>query len=255
MLSIITATKNVNEISFSKMLNYYNSLFLSGINFEWVVQDGTSKSNLLILCKNYSFVSFDYGSDDSIYSAWNKCILRAKGDKFCFLGIDDYPDANWLKYVEGFYLSRFDVIACKIGMIYEKSLIGIQENVIPGFNKFATQYYCHPGLVFSASLFINKSFKENYKIIGDYLFYANSSDLKVIAKFNKVGVKMSLGGISNSKKGSRIRFYELMSALRQKDLEPKYFVILFLFMPGYIFSFFPFKMFKIIQKFRWGNLL
>lgn len=252
MLSIITAIKNVNSSFIQSRLNFFKSAFESGVNFEWVIQASEADFQLGIVCKDASFVSFKSESDISIYDAWNKAIDRAKGKKICFLGIDDLPTLEWLLFIEKAQLSKYDAITCRVEMILQDSIsLGIRNNLSVGVFDLGNVIFCHPGIVFSSDLFINKKFNQDYKIIGDSLFYKEFSKINVVNYYEQIGVQMQVGGISNSRLGARHRFLELIDAIFNGHIKNRRIKILIIHFPGFLISFLPQNIFSHFQRIRW----
>lgn len=252
MLTIITAIKNESEKIIKSRLNFFQIAFEIGINFEWVIQASLFDSNLEAIFKDYSYVSFKSETDISIYDAWNKALLRAKGSKICFLGIDDIPTIEWLLFVEKTQLTKFDAIACKVEMISEMGIpLGTRNNLKVGLYDFGKVIFCHPGIVFSAYLYEEWKFNPHYKIISDSVFYGNFNKIKIVNYFNSVGVQMHVGGISNSRIGARNRFLEFVYAVSNGHLKFNRLKILLWHFPGFLLSYLPNTFFKFFQELRW----
>jgi hypothetical protein len=256
MLSIITSIKNPDINLFLKRLELYQSLFNDGLKMEWIIQDYDKNSIIADYITNVPFISYVSEEDSGIYQAWNRALSRANGDKICFLGIDDEPVANWIKFAAKFRLIDNEAITCKVQMICEGKPNGVRANPNIGYVDLSSVSYAHPGFFFSSEIFSIGKFDENYSIISDGLFYSNFGPIKIIGQFDEIGVMMNTGGISNSIRGSRQRFIELFHAFRFRNLTFNYsnFKGAMASFPAFIFSFLPLSVFRNLQRARWRFL-
>jgi len=253
MLSIITSIKNPDINLFLDKLEIYRMLVKDGLILEWVIQDHDKNSKIGAYIADMPFISYESKEDSGIYQAWNRALSRAHGDKICFLGIDDMPAPNWIKFVDTFELSDKQAITCNVQMLSEGAPVGVRSSPNIGFVDLSRIRYAHPGFVFSSVIYNNAKFDESYSIISDGLFYSNLGPIKIVGCFDEIGVLMNTGGISNSVRGSRRRFIELFRALRFNDIDRNSSNIkgIMASFPAFIFSFLPLPIFRRLQRARW----
>jgi len=254
MINIITAISNPDVNLFEGAIKRYSSFFNLGLDFNWIIQFHSSSQIDEFNIESYPFISFDIADDRSIYDAWNLALKRIKTGNVIFLGLDDIPNFEFLLDASKIMLSELDLLSTDVKMqSLDSKFSYTRSNPKLGKVSLYKFTYCHPGLVFSHLLFANKSFNENYKIISDGLFYSKIPFLNVVGYFPSSGVTMLVGGISNSRKGARSRFIELLRALYVGDMDLNRFQLIGLLksFPAYILSFFPSFLFKFFQKTRW----
>lgn len=253
MLSIITSVKNPEINMFLEKLELYRSFSERGFNLEWVIQDYDVDSVLKKYIANLSFVSYEAKTDTGIYQAWNTALLRAQGHKICFLGLDDTPSLDWIKFVSDVVITDNQAISCNVQMLDKKKFYGERINPDAGPVDLSCTQYAHPGFVFSAKIFENSKFNENYRIISDGLFYSSFGIIYIVRHFDDVGLSMNIGGISNSRTGARLRFMELFRAFFAKDLafNRSNLIASMASFPAFIFSFLPSFVFVRLQRARW----
>ena len=205
-ISIITATYNAAQY----LQHLIDSIKLSKTHeVEFIIIDGNSIDNTLDIIKNNNaFIDYWQSEPDKgIYDAWNKGVLKAKGDWVMFLGADDelLPNAlqqylDILKSVPD--IKNYDIISSKVQMIDNTGkLIRIRGWAFewPLFLKEMT--IAHPGALHSKKYFNQYGlFDINYRIVGDYeLLLRAGSQLKAFF-IDKITVKMREGGMSDSTK-------------------------------------------------------
>lgn len=253
MLSIITSVKNPDINLFIEKLEIYRKLDKNGVNLEWIIQDHDTSSPIGAYVADIPFISYEAKEDTGIYQAWNRALSRARGNKISFLGIDDMPTPDWIKFVDTFKLSHNQAIACNVQMLSDGGPVGLRSSPNIGFVDLSHIRYAHPGFVFSSTIYKNIKFDEGYSIISDGLFYSNLGSIEIVARFDEAGVFMNTGGISNSVSGSRRRFIELFRALCFNDIVRNSSNIkgILASLPAFIISFLPFPIFRGLQRARW----
>ncbi len=256
MISIITSTKDITLDQANQKLKFFTALSESGIAFEWVVQDCNADHSVLEVLQAYDFVSLKSEADTGIYSAWNKALDRVKGENICFLGLDDFPLIDWLIFASKASLTGNQAVSCDVQLTHQSVELGVFKNLIAGTFNIGKISFAPPGLVFSKDIFIGKRFLEKYSVISDGLFYSSLKELIIVAHFGGVGVKMEVGGVSNSPTGARKRLYEFMAAIFNREIGATWSNIRRLILanlPSYCLSFFP-KIYVYAQRFKWRYL-
>lgn len=145
----------------------------------------------------------DYVSepDGGLYEAWNKGLLRSRGDWICFLGCDDaFHDAQALRHLAGARAER--------GIVY-----GLVNRVTPGGEvaevwggpwkewrapSFAGFMIPHPGSLHHRSIFEELGmFDESYRVAGDYELVLRELLVREPVFVDRVVVDMRFGGMSS----------------------------------------------------------
>jgi hypothetical protein len=242
------------------LIHYYCRLYeqLEIGSMEVILQQSTlgySVENLIVgneLFRHYR------AKDSGVFDAWNKALMNISGQCVLFLGLDDIPTKEYLSFLckqnlaENRVVVSDHVVTDKImffesdaKIIYRKKytfrneVTGFEFNVPP------------PSVAFSADIFKDNKFNSKYKLIGDGIFYGNTPFFNVVP-FYCIAVYMCAGGISNTRKGVRVRYIEFLRAVASRDYPINKFTILILIEHGLSFlaSFVPFKLsfLKLIKK-------
>lgn len=175
---------------------------------ELIIIDGGSKDNTIeIIRNNQQYLSYWISEPDhGIYDAWNKGIIKAKGEWIMFLGADDLllPESldALVKYIK--QNSRdLDIISSKLDYVTENGshirYIGEPWN----WEKFkmSKMSFAHPGMLHSSKLFArNGLFDTTFKICGDSEFFLRTQGNMTAGFVDFVTVKMQRGGMSYSAK-------------------------------------------------------
>jgi hypothetical protein len=257
MLAIITAFNGTSTSQLSSAVDAYSSIYESGCTaFTWYLQASSLTEDQSMLLQSLPFLSLCVSTDNSIYSAWNSVLDRlASEDKVIFAGVDDILTAEVVRFSSLFFLREFDVLSFAVQMISTSGLVlGLRLNPPLGQVSLASFPYCHPGLVFSSKLFSARRFNDNYRIVSDGLFYAQHQYFNVVYSTNEPLVLMSVGGISNSRRGARLRAMELSHAFFHGRIPltlPSLFRM-FASLPSFLLSFLPASLYHCIQRFRWS---
>jgi glycosyltransferase involved in cell wall biosynthesis len=176
-------------------------------NIEYIIVDGGSTDSTLEIIekykKNISYIISE--KDNGIYDAWNKGLTIANGEWIAFLGADDvyFPDAvqNYINYLNTVDYSSLHILTSKVMLIdknnKELRVIGSAWNW-----KTFKNYMCiaHVGS-FHSKFFFEKygNYNIKYEIVGDYEILLRAKDSLNAAFFDKITVKMKMGGVSNNK--------------------------------------------------------
>lgn len=201
--SIITATYNAGsclERAIKSVIAQQNT------DYEFIVIDGGSKDNTVEIIKKYSdHISYWVSErDKGIYDAWNKGVLKAKGEWILFLGADDLLLPHALQKYQQFLDTRNEpdvlYVSSRIRMIDANGKVTRVKGwpwEWPYFLREMT--VAHPGSLHSRLLFEKYGlFNINYKITGDYeLLLRPREHLKTLF-MDDITVDMSEGGASDS---------------------------------------------------------
>ena len=180
ILSIITITKN-DKLGLQKTLESVASQILWGHDIQHVIVDGGSLDGSVELIREYaerkSYVEWISEPDNGIYNAMNKGILMAVGEYCLFLNGGDYLHDNYvLQKVMNISMSA-DIVCGNA--IFEASKYVQREIVIPPDNLKASDlllhYLPHQAAFIRRDLFTQMHlYDESYKIISDWLFFAEA---------------------------------------------------------------------------------
>lgn len=203
LVSIIIATYNVSSLIEDTLVSILNQTYT---NYEILIVDAGSDFHTLSFIDKYKdHLSYFVSEPDSgIYDAWNKALLKAKGDWISFLGAGDRYLENALENYVNFLTQSpktFDFISSIIEIIDDSGkLISIhgKEWSWPDFLK--NMDCAHVGAFHSQRLFKQYgNFDTSYQIAADYeLLMRARSDLSA-GFLPLVTVQMLSGGISSTR--------------------------------------------------------
>ncbi|MXV52123.1 glycosyltransferase [Pedobacter sp. HMF7647] len=201
-ISIIIATYNAGSFIERALQSVLDQKYP---NTELIVIDGNSKDDTVSKIRKFEdgIAYWVSEPDKGIYDAWNKGVDKATGDWTMFLGADDLlvPGAikDYVEFLKGVG-KEVDYVSSRIEMIDENdTTIRIKgwPWEWPMFLKEMT--VAHPGSLHSKRLFEKYGrFDTSYKITGDYEFLLRPGKELKTAYYDKVQVKMSEGGASDS---------------------------------------------------------
>lgn len=203
--TIITATRNAG----GTLSRLFASLVAQSFkNFEWIVQDANSTDDTLDLIKRFQqelpHVSCISEQDTGIYDAWNKALLRVRGEWVLFLGADDcLHDADALKDAAENIATLPDTVEYFASALVLTLASGeAVETWYPAHEPLAALPSCmplpHPALFHHKRLFENKRFDPALRIAGDYDFLCRTLRPDNVRTSPRVTTRMSAGGISGS---------------------------------------------------------
>jgi len=224
LISIIIATYNAEKV-LQRCLQ--SIITQKKTDYELIIIDGGSKDKTLdIIKKNESHISSWISEpDNGIYDAWNKGIAKASGNWIMFLGADDQlmPDAidsyfNLLNRIDN--KGKIDFISSKVQMIDSRSnpiRVKGWRFEWPLFLREMT--VAHPGALHSRNLFEKYgNFNTNYNIVGDYEFLLRAGQSLNCVFMDKITVRMSEGGVSDSVRSLKEHFNAVIETAKY----PKY---------------------------------
>ncbi|OOY12003.1 hypothetical protein BMG00_13100 [Thioclava marina] len=222
MFSIVTATMKLAPEELAPILATYDAFAAKGLAFELIVQDNCSGEAVLAELRQRPYVKLVSATDTGIYDAWNQALPRVSGDWVGFLGIDDLPSLEWVAFASSHIPpNEPSVLACDVSLEdASHTRVGVFRNPRVGTLNTRANAFAHPGLAVASSIFQNRRFPEQYRIIGDLVFYAQFRQLPVAGHLGAVGVSMRLGGISNSPIGARRVLREYLNAVSNGDIQP-----------------------------------
>ena len=172
-------------------------------DWELIIIDGGSRDSTVDIIKEFSLnISFWISEKDTgIYNAWNKAIVKAKGEWLCFIGSDDIllPDSLQLLTELAVY-PDINFVCSRVMMVDENGIevgaIGKSWN-FKNFDKGLGIVHC--GALHHCSLFENNNlFDESYKIAGDFEFLVRVGKRVKAAFLNEITVNMCNKGVSRS---------------------------------------------------------
>jgi glycosyltransferase involved in cell wall biosynthesis len=178
-LSIIIPCLNQTPQLIQCLKSISNQTFNS---YEIIVIDGASEDNgdffLQPLPSSIKFVS---EPDSGIFDAMNKGVSLAQGEWLYFMGVDDYfYDSDVLKSLTPLFDS--ESVKLIIGQIVyrykDQDSIFIKQNkglIKPIWSKkiWIRNTLPHQGMFYHNSIFKEKHYDTNYKVLGDYAFNLN----------------------------------------------------------------------------------
>lgn len=207
-------------------------------NIEYIVIDGKSTDNTVNLITDFKdrLAYFISEKDSGIYDAMNKGIRAATGDVVGILNSDDlYEDSGVIAAVMEQFNIDLDLDILYGDLVYVKS--DDTNKVIRNWKSKAyyNQFFENANVPPHPSLFVKKKvydeaglFDLDYKIAADYEFM-----LRIFKKhnfnskyFNKLIVRMRLGGASNAGLSSIIKQNkEVLNAWKKNNLNKPFYLM------------------------------
>lgn len=214
LFSVIIATFNAEKYLEQTLESIQNQNFR---NFELIIIDGGSKDNTLNIIQKYSSYTSYFVSepDNGIYDAWNKAVLKAKGEWMCFLGSDDIMLPNALETYSNFLKTNkfidLEYISSKILFVTSNlQPIGYYGRKWEWRSHRFEMRVAHVGSLHHRSLFKKYGlFDTTYKIAGDYELLLRPKHLLKSYFIDTVTIKMRRDGASNT---NLLVFKEAMKA-------------------------------------------
>lgn len=199
-------------------------------NKELIIIDGGSKDGTLDLLRlnNSSIAYWVSEPDNGIYSAWNKGVLRAKGEWVCFLGADDYL---WNVQALGDIEKELKKIPTDIRVAYGQVMLlnELAQNIHlvgePWLNikERFKQVMCisHQGVLHRRSLFErNGIFDDSFRIAGDYeLLLRELQNNEAVFIDGVILAGMRQGGLSSTPTNSLRALKEIRRAQKNNGFK------------------------------------
>ena len=169
------------------------------IQLEVIIVDGANEPEAFQSLPSYSFpVHFIHEKDNGVYDAMNKGIAKAKGTWIYILGSDDVlANENALAHL----MARGANADVVFGNVENTNLSHQATTKIhrPSFPKrmFWKHTLHQQGVIYKRSLFLERVFNTDYKILGDYEFHFHlkNKNLKV-AYVNETVAQCDANGLS-----------------------------------------------------------
>ena len=191
-----------------------------------IIDGGSTDATVWILQANQSKIAAWISEpDQGICDAWNKGIVRAKGDWICFLGADDYL---WDETVLARIAAKLAELPPDIRVAYGRVMISSQSGQplrLRGrpWNNVKRRIkqkmgIPHQGAMHRRDLFDDHGlFDLSFKIVGDYDFLLRELHNKDAAYLDDIIVSgMRVGGISNSIHNSKLMLEEFRRAQKKQ---------------------------------------
>ncbi|MGB0424580.1 MAG: glycosyltransferase [Flavobacteriales bacterium] len=144
---------------------------LSGIDAEIIVIDGHSTDKSLVILEQYisGIQHLIVEPDNGVYEAMNKGIRLAKGEWIYFLGADDY--LNDVEVLRGMLIAKGEELLRIAGVEqFNASHSKVPQYYPAAFDKRLVwrNVSHHQGILYHHSIFENKIFNEELKVLADY---------------------------------------------------------------------------------------
>ena len=169
------------------------------IQLEVIVVDGANEPEAFQSFPTYSFpITFIHEKDNGVYDAMNKGISKAQGTWIYILGSDDVlANDNTLSNLIS-YGAQAELV---FGNVENTGLSHSATTKIhtPSFPKgMRWKHTLHQqGVIYKRSLFQERTFNTDYKILGDYEFHFHLKDKNVKAEYvNETVAQCDANGLS-----------------------------------------------------------
>ncbi len=169
------------------------------IQLEVIVVDGANEPEAFQSLPTYSFtITFIHEKDNGVYDAMNKGISKAQGTWIYILGSDDVlANENTLSNL----ISRDTQADVVFGNVENTGLShsATTKIHIPSFpNGVIWKHTLHQqGVIYKRSLFQERAFNTDYKILGDYEFHFHLKNKNVKVEYvNETVARCDANGLS-----------------------------------------------------------
>jgi glycosyltransferase involved in cell wall biosynthesis len=169
------------------------------IQLEVIVVDGANEPEAFQSLPTYSFpITFIHEKDNGVYDAMNKGISKAQGTWIYILGSDDIlANDNTLSNL----ISRGSQADIIFGNVENTGLShsATTKIHIPSFpNGMIWKHTLHQqGVIYKRSLFQERAFNTDYKILGDYEFHFHLKNKNVKVEYvNETVAQCDANGLS-----------------------------------------------------------
>lgn len=227
IITIITSTYNVVQDLHWTIDSIKNQTYP---NIQWIIADGASTDDTVAMFKaNNDLIDYWFSeSDTGIYDAWNKALEHVKGDWVQFIGAgDELYETNTLEKVASHLKDAYPNYELVYGQVMHISEKGRKELYVSGepwehyqgkWEGNRPRLPPHPAIFHYKSLFINKYFDTQFKIVSDSHFLLQNLEKGFFHLPFVVNV-MPLGGVSATISGIIASYEELNDVI--KDLSIK----------------------------------
>lgn len=186
-------------------------------NYEYIIIDGGSTDGTLEVIEKYrdKISYFISESDEGIYDAMNKGVLKATGDYVAFINANDWYEPNAFRLVASYIKTKNTPIVYVLVKKHEK---GKEKGYIGLVNEEYVErlhfenLYCHQGLFIKRDLFDKFGlYNTKYKMLADYEWILTLHDKGINPDILKEDVSnFTAGGISSSQE-ARYEYYDIIS--------------------------------------------
>ena len=207
-------------------------------NIEYIVVDGNSKDGTIAIIKKYEGLITKWVSepDKGLYDAMNKGIAMATGEVVGLINSDDmYQDSEVIENVMEQFNNNHELEVLYGNLVYVnyEDTNKVVRNWIS--KKYYPRFFENANVPPHPSLFVKKKVYEeaglfdlDYKIASDYEFM-----LRIFKKhnfkskyFNRLIVRMRLGGASNASLSSIIKQNkEVLNAWKKNNLKSPFYLM------------------------------
>lgn len=200
LVTIITVVFNGENQLEETILSVINQSY---DNIEFIVIDGGSTDSSLDIIKKYDG-QIDYWvseQDEGIYDAWNKGVTCSQGDWISFLGADDVYLPQAVNQYIGLIKCSGDVeyVSSRIDLISNNKVIRNIGDKWSWLDFKKRMNVAHVGSLHAKKLYLEEGLYDlGFQIAGDYEFLLRFGSHLKSAYLNKITVRMSIEGVSNS---------------------------------------------------------
>lgn len=205
MISIITSTLDAA----SELPHTLRSVAgQRGADLEWLVVDGGSRDGTvdLLRAQGSPVAWWTSEPDAGVYDAWNKALVRARGDWLLFIGAgDEFAAPDTLARFAGRLADAHpghDLVYGRIRYISATGRVDLEEAGEP-WDRLQGRWEIgrpalppHPGIFHHRSLFAGHAFDASYRIAGDAHFLLKHALRKKPLYVPEVAVRTPVGGLS-----------------------------------------------------------
>jgi glycosyltransferase involved in cell wall biosynthesis len=216
-ISFVIAVKN-DLRSLEIQLDYFYRLESETIEFIYAdgeSTDGTEEALAHASSRDPRIRIATSSPDTGIYNAWNKALPFARGQYFCFLGVDDFPDQDFINFLTK------KIEKYKISESYPLLVFGNAIETSKGNSKiithnkiesFSIKYlnllpFHHQGLAHHRDLFCSSKFDEFLKFSGDTEFLIRQRNLLKGRILYYQGIQVTTGSDGMSRSAHCMRPY------------------------------------------------
>lgn len=193
MISVVTINYNNKEGLKRTIESVFSQTYK---NYEFILVDGGSNDGSVELIQQYKITNYISEKDRGISHAFNKGILKAKGDWILFLNSGDtLKNSSSLSEIEEDLDLSFDIIQCCVDVVDNTGTVlrRIPYERVKNNRLFSMP---HQGMIHS-KLFFEKTglYSESFKYSMDYDLCTRKSNI-TIKYVDKVLSYMEAGGVS-----------------------------------------------------------
>ena len=202
LISIITVVYNGAEFLEDTIQSVINQDYK---NIEYIIIDGGSTDGTIDIIKKYEdqLAYWISESDNGIYDAMNKGILKATGNLVGIINADDYYLPGAMKAVVNHTKASTADIFYGGTNIVERDCneIFVRKSTTQDWKLYAKMSIPHPSTFVKRTIYMENLYPTNFRIAGDYYFFLKSKlDKKKFEHIDTLLVHMRDGGVSAADK-------------------------------------------------------